>query len=151
MSSAIAIASHNFTPILAQSSTRQDEVFRQIQNSMGAPTDPLPLIVFMAVMVVAIVLIALIQHRRSNPTSGDKLLVRAPKPIHSHPKLTRELASAAQIDPEVLARAAGRARSVGAQSPLTVLLLSSLNNQAPQPPRQPAQSEPSPPATRSQN
>lgn len=120
---------------LAQASSRQDEVFRSIQNSMGAPTDITPLIIFMGVMILAVIAIAIIQHRRRNPNTGDSLLSRTPKPIYSHSRLTRELTANSIVSSETLARASTRARAVGAQSPITVLLLGSLSSQPPAAPR----------------
>lgn len=112
--------------ILAQATARQDEVFRSIQESLGAPTDPTPLLIFMGLLAAAVVIIAVVQHRRGSASSGDSIIRRSPKPVHNHAKLTRELTVAAGVDAMTLSAAAARAKSVGAQSPLTVLLLSSL-------------------------
>lgn len=114
--------------ILAQATARQDEVFRSIQDSLGAPVDPTPLLVFMGLLAAAVIVIAVIQHRRGGGSSGDSIIPRSPKPVHNHAKLTRELTSAAGVDSAEMSAAAVRAKSVGAQSPLTVLLLSSLNS-----------------------
>lgn len=106
-------------PLHAQQ--RQDEVFRAIQENMAKSTDPVPLLIFLAITATTIVIIALVVNRKTSPA--------VPKVVHSHAKLNRQMLKLSQISQAEWTDAAKRAAEVGAQSPLTVLLCDSLKTQ----------------------
>jgi hypothetical protein len=103
---------------LAFAAPTQEEVFKSIQDNMGASTDPKVFFGFLAAIAGAIMLLAVLSKRKQRQVT--------PKTLNHHGKLMKEILKRVDLRPAEIRQLRMLAEAQNVSSPLTLLLCPSV-------------------------